>query len=681
MDDIQGQPLWHQLDDQNERCEAVIRTCDGLEELHKERLLRILANLEVYEGKKLGGLYPSAYLKSTAYEGEDYDKVRLNEARAVVNTAIAKIAGKQRPRAQFVCSEANWSTRRKAKKLEKFVDAVMLQRQGGQVDAFDVGLLMFRDLCVADSGWLKIWADPLEKKVCIDRVLPWEILVDPNEARYGQPQNLFHVYGYDRYKLIEQFPKRRKEILEAKGLDEDDEGAMLYGHGADVSRMVKVRECWHLPAGPDAPGRHSLVIATSGTASGIDLTVNRDNPKGERWTRTFFPFEGMTWEPHLMGIYGTSLVDNVAGLCDELNAAIQRRAEAETLGSNAVIICEEGAIKKEHLEDNRPFIIIEKKPGTGDPTFHAPDAVSQGSMQWGKQLQDWVHDASGVSQQDTAAQKQPGLDSGIAIREIRDIGSERFAIQWQRYEKVMAVGLSRHIIACMRELAEILGDDELTAKWPGGDYFQDIKWSNASLEDAQYHTQVYSVSGLVNTPADRLALATELVDRGFMSKEVYLRVIQAKDIDAELGKTNSASQWIEKCIESWMDATEEDYNDGTFRFKGPPPRWLGPAILTDCILQVGLAYLEADIANCPEWNKQWFERFMTETDHYIQEFQDREAMRQNAAKGNSLGAQVIAGGPPPPPGMPPGPPPPPGPMPPPMPPPGPMPPPPPMPLQ
>lgn len=651
-----GSPLWHTLKDEQARCEAVIATCDALEQLHDERRNRILGNIELYEGKRLGGLYPSAYLKAVDYSGDDFDALKLNEARAITNTAIAKIAGKQRPRAQFCCSEADWSIRRRAKKLEKYVDAVMLQRQGGQLDAFGVGLLYFRDLCVADSAWLKVWADRVQKKVCIQRVLPWEILVDPNEARYGEPQNLFHVYGYDRYKLAAEFPTRRREIMEAKGLDEDvndgSEAGMLHGYGADTARMIKIREAWHLPPGPDSPGKHSLVINT--TTGGIDLTVREDTLEGEEWNRAFFPFEGGNWEPHMMGIYGTSLVENIKGLCEELNATIQRRAEAETLGSNMVIFAEEGAVDKADLEDNRPCIVITKKKGAPDPTFHAPDVVSQGSVQWAQQLQQWSHDASGVSQQDTAAQRQPGVDSGIAIREIRDIGSERFAIQWQNYEKMMAVGLARHIVACTQELAEELGDDVIV-RWPGGDYFEDMHWSKVKLEEEQYHVQVYAVSGLVNTPADRLALATELVDRGFMSKEVYLRVIQAKDIDAELGKTNSAAQWMEKCIEQWMDATPKDLDNGTFRFRGPPPRYLGPQVLTDCILQAGLAYLDADMANCPQWNLELFERFMKDTDSAIQDMLNKQAMRENAAKGGAVGAGSIAGGPPPgaPPGAPP----------------------------
>src|SRR5882672_11730385 len=114
-------PLWWQLKSEKERCDSVVRTADSLERLHAERRTRALQNIEAYEGRRLGGLYPAAYLKSVEYSTDEYDHLRLNEARSITNTAIAKIAGKQRPRAQFVTSEADWSIKRKAKKLEKFV--------------------------------------------------------------------------------------------------------------------------------------------------------------------------------------------------------------------------------------------------------------------------------------------------------------------------------------------------------------------------------------------------------------------------------------------------------------------------------------------------------------------------------------------------------------------------------
>jgi len=72
---------------------------------------------------------------------------------------------------------------------------------------------------------------------------------------------------------------------------------------------------------------------------------------------------------------------------------------------------------------------------------------------------------------------------------------------------------------------------------------------------------------------------------------------------------------------------------------------------------VGLAYLEADMANCPQWNLEWFERFMSDTDKIVQELLDISAQRDAASKGNTSAVQGLGGAPPgagPPQGAPPG---------------------------
>lgn len=620
-----------------ERGLSLVTICDGLERQHKPRREHILRSVETYEGKALGGLYPSAYLQATELVSDSYDQVRANEARACVNTALAKIAGKQRPKAQFCCSDADWSTKRKAKKLEKFVEAVMLQRQNGLTDGFAVGLLAFRDSCVADIGVIKFWADHVNRRVQMARVLPWEILVDPNEARNGEPQNWFHVYAADRFLLAEQFPEHRDAIMEAEGLEADREGVMFYGYGADVHRAIKVREGWRLPLGPDTPGRHSVIIA--GSRGYADLTVSKKKPDGDQWTRAFPPFETIVWEPWMMGIFGQSLVDNISGMCEELNASMQRWAEAEQLASNLVIFATRGTVNKEDLEDNRAAIVIEVEPGGSDPRFHVPDVVSATSITWQKYLIERIHDVSGLSEQATTGTTQLGANaSGEAIREENKLGSDRFSIQWQGYERFLAIGASRQIVSCMRELCVDEGED-IIVKWPGASFLEEIKWSKVNLDEDQYHVRVYAVSGLVNTPQDRLALATELVDRGFLSKEAYLRVIQAGDLDSELENNTTIQTWVDRRIEAWLDA---EPGDDMSRYGVTPPRWLGSQVLTDMLLRAGIAYLHADLAGAPQFNLTFLERFLMAADAVIQELADREAERSAAARGNTLGVEQVA---------------------------------------
>ena len=211
-------PVWWRLKG-DERAQAVTKTIDNLQRYQYQRLMRARRNLSMYEGRRLNSLHPAAYLTDGAegdYHLDQFSKQRIMLARNLVNTAVAKVAGKQRPKASFSVNENDWQTKRKAQKLERFVEAVKASRQGRYHDAWDVGIAAFRDCAWADCGVLKIWADPGAKLIRIDRRLPWEVFFDPAEMKGGNPRNVFDCYGYDRYELAARCPS-------ARGSDHDRE--------------------------------------------------------------------------------------------------------------------------------------------------------------------------------------------------------------------------------------------------------------------------------------------------------------------------------------------------------------------------------------------------------------------------------------------------------------------------
>jgi hypothetical protein len=151
----------------------------------------------------------------------------------------------------------------------------------------------------------------------------------------------------------------------------------------------------------------------------------------------------------------------------------------------------------------------------------------------------------------------------------------------------------------------------------------------------------------VNTPADRLQLASELYDRGILSQDAFMRVIQAKDIDSELERTNTQYQLIDRYIEDWLEATPEAEADGSFRYR-PPIKWMQ---LPEAIVQVGRAYLAADLDNAPEYNLDFFLRWMGEADAKIQELAAQrqaqaEAQKQQMAAQQQQAAPTPGGAPP-----------------------------------
>ena len=652
--------LWHTKTGP-ELARSVKATTDTLERTQSPRRKRMARNLSLYEQRPLNGLDPNAYFTTDELVHADFDVLRVNVARMLVNAAHAKIAGKQRPKTQFVVTDGDWSTKRKAKKLERFVEAHMLQRQGPTSDGWEQSLKAMLHACICDIGAVKTTANMATKKIDIRAVLPWEILADPMDARDGMPLSLFQIYPVDKWKLAADFPKFKRQILAAGDATGDGVSRDYFGRSSDISRMVLVREAWRLRLGENSPGVHAICVGDA------DITG------GEQYDRDFFPFEFYVWEQWIQGLYGTSIVDNVYHLTMEANASIQRMADAERYGSNQIIDCEKGSYDKEKLDGNIAKSIIERNPGTAPINVFTPNAISSSTVQWWQLLVGTSHDVSGVSEMAATGERQPGVDSGAAMRTLTQIGTERFSVQWQAYERRTAVGQARQILACAREIAAV--EPNYAVKWPGKQFLQEFKASDlglgeqGGLEEDMYVIQPYPVSGTYNTPPDRLATGNELYDRQIISGAALARIQLSKDVEGEIAGTGTWARLIERYIESWLDATKESEARGAagdekaFRYR-PPVKWMP---LTEVIVQCGRAYAEAEMDGAPDYNLQFFIKFMGDCDREIQKMDAQAAVNKAAAGGAAnvapppdLGAG--AGGPvmgapppmPPPMGLPPG---------------------------
>ncbi len=626
---------WYNLRGQ-ECASAVKGLCDDWERDQSQRRIRMRRNIELFEGMRLAGLSPSSWFSNIELSSDDWDVLRVNIARGLVHTAVAKIAGKQKPKTQFVVNDGDWSVKRRAKKMERFVEANMLARQGYASDAYELGLEAERDACVADLGVLKYEPNLERKCVDISRRLPWALMCDPLDAQSGQPQTIVEVYPYDRFKLAAQHPKHKEAILSAPEISGESGAQDFYGSAVvDNHAHVLVREAYRLPFTKDKPGRRALVVGS------VDLA-------DEDWELDFFPYEFFVWEKRFTGLYGASIVDNVYHLVGELNAAIQRMSDAERHGSHQVVVAEEGSIHGADVEGNLPRTTIYYKKSAPAPVVTTPNAISSSTVQWWELLKSQSYEIPGVSQMGATGQKDPGVDAAVAMRTIENIATERFAPQWQAYERRMSVGSARQILACGRVIADSAKEqkEKYVVKHVGAGFLQDLELRDFDLEEDQYQIQPYAVSGLTSTPADRLSLATELLDRGIISQDGYLRVIQAKDIDSELARTNTWSQLIEKYIESWLDATPETEASGKFRYR-PPVKFMP---LADIIVQVGRAYAFSELEEAPDYNLQFFIRFMGDCDREIQKMAAQQAALEAQAKG-AMAPPPMAAGPLPPPDM------------------------------
>ena len=584
--------------------QEVCAIAKSLRDDQSSRRTRAIAAISTFEGRRLSALSPFAYFKAPAYEDLDW-----NIPRSLCQTVQAKIAGLQRPKAQFMVTDADWQTKRRAKRLDRFVEGQMFQRQGIYETAWDLGTDVFLDACIQGMGVIKVFADVDANKVQLERVFHWELHTDPQEAENGQPQNLFHTYAYDRRKLLKRFPEKRDAINAARGIEDEREYEMLrdYSTTRRVADMVLVTEAWNLSA-----GKHAICI------NGATLAF-------EDWTRDEFPFVWVRWCKERMGFHATSLIEEVESIAREVNRTIVKMQESERLNTT-ILDVEDGQYMDEDLESNEAFTIIKRKPGTPPINIHTPNSYGESTLNWLKMNVEQMNALSGVSQMSQRAEKPSGVTAAVALRALADMQSERFSVVTRQYEQIY-VSLARHIVACTRELAA--ENDDFAARWPGQRFVREIKWSDADLDESMYTVRVYAVSGLVNSPTDRYSTAQDLYNGGVIQADTLLRMIDMGDIEREKSRLMAQSEFVEDLIDRYLDAMPDDES---FEYESPEPFIIHEL----AIAQVGQAYLEAKLDRAPEFNLELLRRFITECEMQVQKKTQRMAELQAMAAGAAV---------------------------------------------
>jgi len=599
---------WHRLKGE-ELSRAVVKIAEGLWNDSLGWRGRCKESLGLFEGRRLPGLAAAAYMQSGKYAGETYDRLTCNLPRSLCLTAQAKLAARQRPKPQFMVTGGDWDVKRRAKRLDRFVEAQMHHTQGCYEDAWEIGQQIFLDGCVFGLGGCKVWADLDGQQCSIDRVFPWEILVDPMEARFGNPRNMFHRYGFSRDELLERYADDGKVTAAIKTAKEWEESSD-YRRASPGAKQVTVYEAWVLPGNKKSPGRHVICI---------DGCILED----EEWDEQDFPFVFIRWTNEMIGFYGTSLVEEVAGLNEEMNHTLQRMQEAERKCSNGVFVFEEGSIAPEALESNDIGTLVAVAKGAQmAPNYFAPSAYAESTMKFLNLMKQWQFELSGISEMSATSRKETGVTAGVALRTLADLETERFAVVFRQYEQFFT-SMARRMVAETRKLAEEHKD--FAVKWAGGQYLATIDWEKCNLADDQYQVRIESVGSTKNTPADRAQLASELLSQGMISPQAYQSIIGSGMLDTpgEMDRNDRWRRWVEKQVESWLDT--EDGDEAPFE---PPIKFMP---LEQALLQVAEAYADALLDGAPEANREPFTRFMEMCDRMIKDRVAQAIAAQQAA--------------------------------------------------
>ncbi len=586
-------PRWWQLEDEllaNEVCSIA----DGLEADQRPRVNRYLQFVSLYEAKPLSGLNAAAYDSSDKY----YEDIYVPMSRSLCDTVQADIAGRQRPKPVFLTTGADWKTRRRAKKLDRFVTACLHLPQDSYTNAWELTADIFLDAAICGVGVLKVYVDG-DGQVCIERVEPGRLKVDPREAASGKPLNYFDTYLADEDKLIatyaddpdldlsdEEREKLRYAISSAATAD-DSITSDNYGT-TRVARSVRVRHAYRMPISAKKPGKEAICIPGA-------VLYERE------WNRKTPPFVIFRWSRERFGFWGTGLVEETKSIVAEYNRVFERMQARMVLSSGSRTFVKQDSVRKEDMELNEDEVLVSY---TGDqpPITIKGEPVSPQDITYAQMVRQIGFESPGVSMMSSTSRKEQDITAAVAIRTMIDVATKRFAVKARFGYEYPFVDLGKAIVAACAEWNEDTGDD-IVVPMPERSSAREIKWSEAELDISKAVVDVQPMSASVDDIPARLQTIQELFSAGLIPAGSFIANLQRPDLELLLSQELSEQEYVEGVIERYLDA--ENMQDAQYE---PPDGW-GMAKL-ETLAFVGKRYFAARRDGAPEFNLELIRRYM-----------------------------------------------------------------------
>lgn len=453
------------------------------------------------------------------------DPVTDNLVASNIDTATAEIAS-NKPRIAIITSGAEWSVQRRAKWLERYIEA-----QFQRTDLYTQMVDVFRDACVFGTGALKVYIE--DEQIVAQRTIPDELIVDEEECRAAPPRQLHQRRFVDREVMKALYPDFEAQIDAAH---EKGAARKWTSYRSMQESQLAVIESWHLPSTRKAEdGIHTI---------SIDGATILEEP----YKRRTFPFIFVRWSKRITGFYGQGLAEQLCGsqlTVNRLNGDIKKGHRL--IAVPRVWVHHQDAAMKLRIDDEIGAVGSYKvKPPVattwqafGPETYNYLERVKRDAQRY-----------IGISEMSAQAKKPVGLDSGAALREWNDINAQRLSIQKQDLEHSY-LEASRHFVELSKELHS--GEVDVSEMWHTRNLAKRIPWKDVVIEEDIYSMRIEAASILSLTPAGRRQAATDLVQTGMLRPEAGLRLMGIPDVERELDIMTAGIEDIEAEIEDLLE--------------------------------------------------------------------------------------------------------------------------------
>lgn len=548
---------WWNAGSKKDLTEQLLTTASFLKEQQQYRYKQAGIYARLYGNMPLYSVAGAGLNKMSIGQNLPIDRPTMNVVQSCIDTLVSRIT-QSRPRPIFLTDNSDYKERNLAKQLNNFISGELYQTK-----AYELGPQMLRDASALGTGCLKVFEDS-NKKVALDRVMLTELLVDPNDALYGDPRTLYQLKLVDRDVLAESFPKYRSDIAQAEQAFPDN--------GADsartVSDQVMVVEGWRLPSGKETgDGLHAIACT-----SGIIFE--------EKFEKDKFPFAFLHYSPRIMGFWGQGLAEQLMGTQVEINKLLMTITRSINLVGVPRVFVEDGSkVVKAHLNDQIGAIVTYR--GT-KPIYEVAPCIPQEVYAQLQRLVEYAYQQSGVSALAATSQKPAGLNSGEALRNYDDLQTDRFAALVRRYDNVF-VDLAYQITDLAKDIAE--RDGKYQTVYPNKNGTKEVDLPAAKLLDNPYIIQCFDASSLPRDPAGRLQKVIEMIQSGMIDLKSGRRLLDFPDLEQVEKLANAGEERILQILDDIVES-------GKYT---PPDPFMDLQLATELVVQYINLYSSAKL--------------------------------------------------------------------------------------
>lgn len=491
---------------------------------------------------------------------ESSNRVSLNVIQSVIDAVGAKIA-KDRPKVSFVTTGAeDYFLKIRATKLTKYVSGLFKQAK-----VYENSELVFRDASVIGTGYIKVLVD--QGKIKTEWCAMDEIRVDEMDGIKQEPRSMHQVKLISRDMLMYKFPKYASEIKAV--------AAVVMGPVAIQSTvdMIRVIESWHLPSAKDADdGAHAIIIENCTLFA-------------ESYDKDYFPIVPFRWMPKSLGFFGRSITEEIYTQQIEINKILRTIQQSQELAATPIVFVQNGSEVSEDVLLTNTIARMVPYSGQQPPTWIVPTAQNPEVYQHLNSFIQWAYQTVGLSQTSASGMKPAGVDSAVAIREVADIETGRFALVASRWEQFF-VDIARIMVDLSKDL--YVDDKDLKVTVSEKKMLREIKWKDVDITDNPFDIQTFPTSQLPDTPAGRIQTISEYIQNQWISKEKGMELLNLDpDLESEVNNQTSSLRLTEK----WLSEMVED---GT---QHRPDPMMNLQLAQTVSLGV---YNQLQIDNCPE---------------------------------------------------------------------------------